>query len=514
MRRLVLILGDQLNDDAAVFDDFDPEQDAVWMTEVRGEAEHVWSHKARIAMFFAAMRCFRDKLKQNGITVYYRELNAPGNQGDLGSELKAAISKYSPQQLALTSPGEYRVREMLVQAAGELDLQIDIRCDKHFLCTDEEFQKHAEGRKQLRMEYFYREMRRRYNILMDDDQPAGGSWNYDKENRGSFSQNGPGDIAEPVEFPPCETTREVLELVDRLFDDHPGSLEHFDWPVTAEQAEQALEDFIENRLPDFGKYQDAMWTDEPYLYHSRLSAAMNLKLIDPLQVVQAVEEAYQEGHAPLNAAEGFIRQILGWREYTRGVYWLYMPEYLQRNGLQADAPLPEFFWNGETEMNCLKQAIQQTLKFGYAHHIQRLMITGLFPLLLGVSPQAVHEWYLAVYVDAVEWVVLPISLRMSKHADGGVMGSKPYIASGKYIDRMSNYCSGCRFNPGEATGDDACPFTTLYWDFLMRHRKELEKNPRMSMQVKNLDRKPTTEQDEIRSHAESIKAQCAESSDQ
>ncbi|MEM1303853.1 MAG: cryptochrome/photolyase family protein, partial [Planctomycetota bacterium] len=297
----------------------------------------------------------------------------------------------------------------------------------------------------------------------------------------------------------------VLELVAERFDDHPGSLESFDWPVTPREAKACLRDFIKHRLANFGDYQDAMWTDEPWLYHARLSSALNLKLINPREVVDAAEKAYRDGVAPLNAVEGFIRQILGWREYVRGVYWLYMPQYVKRNVMKATAELPDFFWTGATDMECLSQAIGQTLEHGYAHHIQRLMVTGLYCLLLGVDPKRVHEWYLAVYVDAVEWVELPNSLGMSQYADGGVMASKPYIATGKYIQRMSNYCGSCRYNPAKATGDDACPFTTLYWDYLMRHESRLAGNNRMALQVKNLARKSDEELEAIRVRADEIK---------
>jgi deoxyribodipyrimidine photolyase-related protein len=306
----------------------------------------------------------------------------------------------------------------------------------------------------------------------------------------------------PARFEPDAVTREVLALVEREFPDHPGSLAHFDWPVTPQQARAALDDFVAHRLPSFGRYQDAMWANEPFLYHSRLSAAMNLKLLDPREVVAAAEREYRDGRVPLAGAEGFVRQILGWREYVRGVYWLHMPGYLDRNALSAAAPLPAFYWTGETDMHCLRQTIRQTLDYGYAHHIQRLMVTGLFALLLGVEPRRVHEWYLGVYVDAVEWVELPNTLGMSQFGDGGVMASKPYCASGKYVQRMSNYCAGCRFDPAAATGDRACPFTTLYWDFLMRHERLLAANPRTALQAKNLVRLSAAEKTAIRAAAD------------
>jgi deoxyribodipyrimidine photolyase-related protein len=300
-------------------------------------------------------------------------------------------------------------------------------------------------------------------------------------------------------------TREVIDLVKERFASHPGHLADFDWPLTSQEAQLALEDFIENRLSDFGDYQDAMWTREPWLFHSRLSVVMNLKLLNPRVVIAAAEKAYRTGRAPLAAVEGFIRQILGWREYVRSIYWRFMPDYINLNSLDAQQALPGFYWTGETDMNCLREAISQTLRYGHAHHIQRLMVTGLFSLLLGVKPRAVHEWYLAVYVDAVEWVELPNTLGMSQHGDGGIMASKPYIASGKYIQRMSNYCSGCRFDPAKSTGPDACPFTTLYWDFLMRNEPRLKKNQRMSMQVRNVSRLTVTEKAAISEQAESIR---------
>jgi deoxyribodipyrimidine photolyase-related protein len=316
----------------------------------------------------------------------------------------------------------------------------------------------------------------------------------------------------PRRFAPDATTRAVIDLARTRFAGHPGSLDAFDWPVTPADAEAALDDFIAHRLPLFGTYQDAIWAGEPWLYHARIAAALNLKLLDPRRAVNAAVAAYHAGHAPLAAVEGFVRQILGWREYVRGLYWLRMPEFADHNALGADQPLPAFYWSGDTEMNCLRDAIGQTLRLGYAHHIQRLMVTGLFALLLGVRPREVHAWYLAVYVDAVEWVELPNVLGMSQYADGGYMVSKPYCASGKYIQRMSNYCSGCRFKPDRATGDDACPFTTLYWDFLARHRERFARHPRTALQWKNLDRIDPAELARIRAAAAALRAEFAAAS--
>ncbi len=507
VRRLVVILGDQLDPNSAALEGFDARHDAVWMAEVAEESTFVWSHKARIAVFLAAMRHYRDALRKRGLRVLYRQLDDSGNSGNLGAELKASLGSGRPERIVLCEPGEWRVEQAIRKTARTMDVSLEIRPDRHFLCSRDEFAEHAAGRKQLRMEYFYRRMRRKAGVLMDADQPEGGKWNYDSQNRGSFDANGPQGIPKAVGFPPDETTREVLRLVEATFGSHPGQLDRFDWPVTPDDARRALRDFIAYRLPAFGTYQDAMWSGEPFLAHSLLSSALNLKLLDPREVLDAAEAAYQSGKAPLNSVEGFIRQVLGWREYVRGVYRRFMPEYLDRNALDAQVPLPAFYWTAETDMNCLRQAIGQTLEYGYAHHIQRLMVTGLFALLLGVQPREVHKWYLAVYVDAVEWVELPNTLGMSQFADGGIMGSKPYVASGKYIARMSNYCAGCRYDPGASCGERACPFTTLYWDFLARHRTGLGRNPRMQMQLRNLARKSHVDIAAIRRQADAVRGE-------
>jgi deoxyribodipyrimidine photolyase-related protein len=506
VRHLVVVLGDQLDPGGAALDGFDLRGDAVWMAEVAAESEHVWSSKPRIAVFLAAMRHFRAALRDRGWSVHYTELDEPANTQTLAGELTRAIAALRPAKLIVTEPGEWRVAQMLTEVAGQTGVALEVREDRHFLCSREQFRAHAAGRRQLRMEFFYREMRRRHRVLLDESgEPSGGQWNFDPENRGSFGRDGPPRRPAPRTFAPDTITREVLELVGRRFAAHPGRLEHFDWPVTPAHARAALQDFIAHRLAEFGRFQDAMWTDEPWLYHARLSAAMNLKLLDPREVIRAAEQAHAGGLAPLASVEGFIRQILGWREYVRGIYWLHMPAYLERNALGAREPLPAFYWTGETPMACLRASIGQSLELGYAHHIQRLMVTGLYALLLGVDPRRVHEWYLAVYVDAVEWVELPNTLGMSQYADGGVMASKPYAATGKYIQRMSNYCAGCHYDPAQATGERACPFTTLYWDFLDRHRPTLAANQRMALQVKNLARLPATKLAAIRAQADAIR---------
>lgn len=502
--RLIIVLGDQLDRSSAALRRYDPATDAIWMTEAREESTHVWSHKARIALFLSAMRHFRDDMIALGRTVIYQQLDTPRNSGRLDVELATAIRRHRVESLLMIEAGDHRVQTNLESAARDAGIPLEILPDQHFLSSIDDFRQHASGRKSLRMEFFYREMRKRHGILMEGDQPMGGAWNYDQDNRGTFGKQGPGTVPPPPRFKPDKLSKSILDLVELRYADHPGSLQQFNWPVTPKEAEQALESFLLHRLPEFGKYQDAMWANEPFLYHSLISAALNLKLLDPLTVIRRAETEYLEGRAPLAAVEGFIRQILGWREYVRGVYWLHMPDYRGRNALKAKRKLPEFFWTADTDMQCLRQAIGQTLEHGYAHHIQRLMITGLYALLAGIDPKQVHEWYLAVYVDAVEWVELPNTLGMSQYADGGIMASKPYVASGKYIQRMSNYCSGCRFDPSKRTGATACPFTNLYWDFLLRHQETLRSNPRMSLQLRNLSRLSSEEitavQKQARSH--------------
>jgi deoxyribodipyrimidine photolyase-related protein len=507
MRHLLLVLGDQLSPESPVFDGADPDRDAVWMAEVVEESTRTWSSKPRTALFLSAMRHFRDATRARGWAVHYRELDDRDNRGTLPDELATAIARLQPERLIVVEPGEFGVRAALERVAAATGVPLEIRTDTHFLSTVDDFRAHAAGRKQLRMEFFYREMRKAHRVLLEPDgTPTGGAWNFDAENRESFGKQGPGLMPPPIRFAPDHLTREVLALVDEVFPGHPGALRDFDWPVTPEQARAALDDFIDHRLADFGRWQDAMWTGEAWLYHSRLAAAMNLHLLDPREAIAEAERAYRAKRAPLEAVEGFIRQILGWREYVRGIYWTQMPGYLERNAMDAQEDLPDFYWNGQVEMTCLQDAIGQTLRYGYAHHIQRLMVTGLYALLLGVRPQRVHDWYLAVYVDAVEWVELPNTLGMSQYGDGGVMASKPYVATGKYIQRMSNYCSECRYDPAEAVGDDACPFTTLYWDYLLRHERTLKGNQRMTMQLKNLTRLSDERRAAIRQRAAAIRA--------
>ena len=509
VRHRVIVLGDQLDARSSAFDGFDPARDTVWMAEVAEESTHVPSSRMRIAVFLSGMRHFAEALRTRGWTVEYRRLSdAPGPPGEaksLAEALRQDEDARPSERLVVCEPGEHRVAESLRATARSLGRPIEIRSDRHFLCSTAEFAAHARGKRQLRLETFYRAERQRHRVLMEGDEPAGGRWNFDEDNRESFGREGPGFVPPPRRFAPDAITREVIELVERRFAGHPGSAVDFGWPMTRDEAQVALRSFIEERLPDYGRWQDAMWTGEPWLYHSHLSAALNLKLLDPREVIDAAQAAWQAGRAPLAAVEGFIRQILGWREYVRGVYWLHMPGYAEQNALGADQPLPDWYWNGRTDMACLREAVGQTLRLGYAHHIQRLMVTGLFALLYGVAPREIHAWYLSVYVDAAEWVELPNVLGMSQYADGGAMSSKPYAATGQYIERMSDHCRGCRYRPRERTGPSACPFTTLYWDFLLRHEARFAKHPRMALQVKNLARLAAPERAAIGARADAIR---------
>ena len=501
--RLFVVLGDQLDYQRFLPADFDPKTDLFWMAEASEESTHVRSNKHRIVCFLAAMRHFRNHLNDGQIPLLYHELGKGESSlsGLLGQDLK----QLKPRLVSVVKPGDCRVEEALRKTVEEHRAKWEVREDEHFLCTQAEFEEHAQGRKSLRMEFFYREMRRKHDVLMDGKDPVGGAWNFDKENRESFGKQGPPPSPMVRGCSPDALTQEVIDLVNQRFPDHPGDLRQFIWPVTPQQAEDALTQFIEECLPCFGRFQDAMWTDENTLFHSLLGSPINLRLLDPRKVIEAAEQAYLQGSAPLPAVEGFIRQILGWREYVRGIYHLRMPEYREMNFLEADQPLPEFFWTGETDMVCMKSCLKQVLDTGYGHHIQRLMVIGLYSLLHGVRPGEINNWFLANYVDAVDWVTTPNVVGMSQFADGGIMASKPYSATGAYIDRMSNYCKKCRFQPKESTGPDACPFTTLYWDFLDRHRKRLGGNQRLAMQMRNLVRLSEEKLAEIRKGADSLR---------
>ena len=496
---LRLVLGDQLNRGLAGLADLDPAQDVVLMAEVIEEVTYVRHHKRKIAFLFSAMRHFADALRAEGVTVEYTRLDDPANSGSFTGEIARAVESHAPDRLIATEPGEYRVLAAMRGWQDDLGIPVEIRGDDRFMCPPGFFADWAEGRKQLRMDFFYREMRRHHDILMEGGDPVGGKWNYDADNRE------PPDLSlkvpKPRLFEPDAITDEVLALVEDRCAGHFGDLADFGFAVTRDQALEVLDHFIAERLPLFGSYQDAMIEDEPWMYHSHIGFSMNAGLILPAEAVRAAEAAWATGHAPLNAVEGFIRQILGWREFVRGIYWLKMPDYAEMNFLAADRQLPEFYWTGETGMNCMAQSIDQTRRYAYAHHIQRLMVLGNFALLAGLAPHQVNEWYLVVYADAYEWVELPNVSGMVLFADGGYLASKPYAAGGAYINRMSNYCGNCRYKVAKKTGEGACPFNYLYWDFLIRNRDRLGGNARLGMMYKSLDRMAVERIDEIRDDA-------------
>jgi deoxyribodipyrimidine photolyase-related protein len=471
--------------------------------ELDAESRHVPSHVARSTLFLAAMRHFASDLAGRGIPLRYVCLDDPDNSHSFESEVVRALRELEAREVSVVLPGEWRVLRALERAAADAEVPLEVLPDSHFYCTPEEFTEWAEGRKSLVLEHFYRWQRKRFDILMDGPEPEGGRWNFDAENRQAFKEA----PEPPRPYMPREDAvrQEVRGLVASRLAELPGRAEGRRWPITPAQAKRALDDFIEHRLPSFGTYQDAMWEGEPFLYHSLLSPSLNIKLLDPRECVARALEAYYEGHAPLAAVEGFVRQIVGWREFIRGVYWNEGEDYAARNELGAAGCLPSFYWDGETEMACMADAIGQVLEHGYGHHIQRLMVTGNFALVAGISPREVSDWYLGMYVDAVDWVTLPNTLGMVMHADGGVVGTKPYAASGRYIERMGNHCGSCRYDPGKRHGEDACPFTVFYWDFLLRHETRFEDNRRMVMMYRHVEKMSREEKALIRKSASRLR---------
>ena len=430
VRNLVLVLGDQLSLESPALADFDTSSDCVLMIEAPGEATLVWSHKSGIALFLSAMRHHAEALRERGVRVEYIGLDDSA-EPTLVARLAEQLRRLKPHTLRLIEPGEWRLAQGIGDLARTENVTLRLLDDTHFMCSRADFARWADKyTSSLRMEFFYREMRRKHDVLIDKTssktgEPEGGQWNFDADNRKGYPKRGPGLIPAPAEFEPDALTREVFADVERLFSDHPGSLAQFRWPVTRTQALAALDGFITARLPNFGDHQDAMWSGTPFGWHSLLSTSLNLHLLDPREVIAAAEAAYRAGHAPLASVEGFIRQVIGWREFIRGVYWRDMPGMASANHLKHHRPLPAWYWTGETKMACARDAIKQTLQYGYAHHIQRLMVTGLFGLLAEIDPKAVADWYHAVYVDAVEWAELPNVAGMALYADGGRFTSKP-----------------------------------------------------------------------------------------
>lgn len=499
-KTLIPILGDQLSHELSSLNGQDQNSTVILMMEVAEEATYVKHHKAKIAYIFSAMRHHAADLVSQGWHVDYIKLDDPENSNSFTGEIAAAIERHEIEAIHITEAGEWRVMAEIENWEDRFDISVTIHPDSRFVCSHQEFENWADGRKQLRMEYFYREMRRKTGLLLDEEgKPEGGKWNYDSENR----KPAKGDllIPKPVQFHPDDITKEILKTVEDRFSDHPGSLKHFHFAVTHDQAAEQKTLFLNEVLFQFGDYQDAMVTDEPFLWHSILSPYLNSGLLDPLDLCREVEQSYYDQKIPLNAAEGFIRQIIGWREYVRGIYWREGPDYSHRNFLEARRKLPEFYYTGETEMHCMSQTINQTLDLSYAHHIQRLMITGNFALIAGIDPYLVHQWYLEIYADAYEWVELPNTLGMSQFGDGGIIASKPYAASGNYINKMSDYCGRCKYDVKKRTGENACPFNALYWDFLARNEMKLGHLNRLAMPYRTWHKMTNTDKEEVRNSA-------------
>jgi len=484
MSTLRLILGDQLSPEISSLKDADKSRDIILLCEVFDEAVYVKHHQKKIAFLFSAMRHFAASLSDAGWNVDYVRLDQDGNSHSFSGEVARAVERHAPESVIATFASEWRVLTEMRDWENTLPCAVELRDDDRFYCSLDEFATWADGRKQLRMEYFYRELRRKTGILMSGNDPIGGQWNYDAENRGRAPDG--LEVPKHTSFVPDDITNEVLNLVEDRFGDHFGKLRPFEFAVTHEQAAYVLDRFIAERLPLFGTYQDAMVEGEPFMFHAHIGLYLNCGLLSPQQAIIAAENAYHAGAAPLNATEGFIRQILGWREFVRGLYWLKMPEYAEQNALEAHRPLPALFWTADTKMNCLKQCVSETRDHAYAHHIHRLMVLGNFALLAGLSPKEVNEWFMIVYADAYEWVELPNVSGMALYADGGVLASKPYASGGAYIERMSNYCRSCHYKVKQKNGEQACPFNYLYWDFLIRHQDRLSGNARMGMMYRTL----------------------------
>ncbi|QWC56043.1 cryptochrome/photolyase family protein [Erythrobacter sp. 3-20A1M] len=499
---LVPILGDQLTRTLASLRGRTKDNTVILMMEVWDEATYVRHHKQKIVLIFSAMRHFAAELRDAGWTVDYVRLTDADNSGSFTGEVARAVERHDPSAIHVVEAGEWRVQQQIEEWAGRFDCTVEILEDDRFLCSIGNFRKWAEDRDTLRMENFYREMRRKTGLLMDGGKPVGDAWNFDHDNRESPRED--MDPPERPKFEPDEITRDCIELVEDKFGDHFGSLESFRWPVTRDQAEKAADAFFAERLTKFGPYQDAMVHGQDDLYHSMLSTSLNLGLLDPLELCERAAKAYADGEAPINSVEGFIRQIIGWREYVRGFYWYHMPHLERANALNAQRGLPEFYWTGETDMRCMADCVRSTRDNAHAHHIQRLMVLGNFALLAGVDPREVQDWYLVVYADAYEWVELPNVAAMILYADGGKLASKPYAASGNYINKMSDYCRKCTYSVSKKTGEGACPFNALYWHFMDRHRERLKNNHRVARVYQNWDRMKEERQREYLKSAEAF----------
>ncbi len=511
---LAVVLGDQLHSRSPALRALDKDADAVLMMEVDEEATLGPSHRQRTALFFSAMRHFALELRAKGYRVRYTPVNQRGNTHSLTGEVERAARALKPDRIVVVHPGDWRVYLEAEKWEDATGVETEILEDTHFTCSLDEFNEWADGRKELTMEYFYRERRRALGVLIDcDGTPEGGQWNYDHDNRERFGKDGP-NAPPPLTFEPDAVTREVIDLVSTRYPDAPGKLDNFRWPVTARDAKKALDDFVTRRLRDFGQFEDAMWTGQPWLFHSQLSVPMNLKLLDPKTCVDAALDAYRTNNAPLNSVEGFIRQIIGWREYIRGVYWREGPGYRDRNWLGQHGDLPDFYWTGDTDMRCMKECIDPVLDYAWMHHIPRLMVTGNFALIAGVHPRAIGDWYFGMYADSVDWVTTPNTIGMSMYADGTdeagpIVATKPYAGAANYINKMSNFCKCCPYDHkarnGETDKGKACPFNTFYWDFLIRNEDRFKRNHRMSLIMKNVTSMPKEDKISIRVTATALR---------
>lgn len=496
MKKLRLILGDQLNHQHSWFDEVNDDQLYVLM-EMKQELEYTTHHIQKIVAFFLAMRAFAEHLKIQGHQVLYLTLDDQRNQQSLTNNLNWIIAEHQIQKFEYQLPDEYRLDEQLQNYCGGIKLPYEVFDTQHFLTARKDLTKFFEGKKQLLMESFYRDMRKRYDVLMSNGKPVGGKWNYDHENRKKMPKE--TFIPQPKSF-----QHDVTGLIELLKEEEVKSIGNIDpldfvWPITRDESLELLNFFIDECLDSFGTYQDAMTTKGWSLFHSRLSFSLNTKLLSPTEVIGKIETYWNNNPKEdlLPAIEGFIRQILGWREYMRGIYWKYMPDYAEKNFFEYRRKLPDWFWTGETQMKCLGHAIDQSLDHAYAHHIQRLMVTGNFALLAGIDPQEVDHWYLGIYIDAIEWVEITNTRGMSQFADGGIVATKPYVASANYMHKMSHYCSQCHYDYKKKVGEGACPFNSLYWNFIDEHRNKLSNNQRMSMIYRVWDKNSQEKKNQI-----------------
>ncbi len=488
MKTLRLVLGDQLNLQHSWFSKVDSNVIYI-MAEMRQETDYVKHHIQKVVGFFLSMRNFADTLRRNGHEVIYLKINDDENPQDLDKIIQKYIATLKVEKFEYQLPDEFRLDEQLSTITQTLPIPTEIFDTEHFYTTRYELKNFFQGKKQLIMESFYRMMRKKHDIMMVNGQPDGGKWNFDHSNRKKWN----GSPAIPQELNFSKIVDSLLYEIYKAGIQTFGNIDakSFNWPTSEEECEELLIYFCNNLLQYFGDYQDAFHTEEQFLFHSRLSFAMNSKMLSPKRVVDQVLEHFYENQSDINISqvEGFIRQIIGWREYMRGIYWMKMPEYSSLNELHNYNPLPDFFWTGETKMNCLKKSIIQSLDETYAHHIQRLMIIGNYALLTQTHPDEVDQWYLGIYIDAIEWVEITNTRGMSQFADGGIVATKPYVSSANYINKMGNYCKGCHYKPGDKIGDTACPFNALYWNFLDEKKNHFQNNQRMSMMLNLLKKK-------------------------